>query len=471
MRLVTFQHKGVKHFGAMTNQGVVDLNEAYLSFLEKRGVLNAKEMADSFVPTDSRSFIQGGSRSLRAAQEALADLDERLWIDLHDVVLLPPLSDPQKIICLGHNYREHVLEMGRPLPTIPVLFAKYSNVLVGPYAPIVLPRVSQAVDYEAEFAFVIGKRGRYIAQEEAMDYVAGYTIFNDVSVRDYQSQTIQWLQGKTFDGSGPIGPWLTTKDEIPDPHALDIRLLVNGEQRQQSNTANFIFRIPFLVRFLSEIMTLEPGDIISTGTPGGVGHAYQPPRYLKAGDVVRVEIERLGYIENVVVEEEERMVLADVAVRQLSTEMSEAFAEVYARLLNTPTACFQWQKEQNTWSIAQIAAHTTEFPIFFAEEALKLQQSPGCKFGRTLQDEHRLAAVGKPPEDLGVAIQNLHDTEKRVKAMLLSLKDADLGVLGTHPKYGEHDVAWIVRHFIIEHLQGHAQQMARTQADYLAQRR
>lgn len=219
-----------------------------------------------------------------------------------DVTFLPPIPRPGKIICLGHNYRKHIMEMGRQMPQYPVLFAKFANTLIGHRQPIVLPKVSQKVDYEAELALVVGKGGKDIPQTAAaLDYLAGYAIFNDVSVRDYQKRTIQWLQGKTFDGSGPIGPALVTADEVKDPQALDLTLRLNGEVMQHANTSDFIFDIPTILAYISQIMTLEPGDIIATGTPSGVGDAREPQVYLKPGDVVQVEIAELGMLENAVV--------------------------------------------------------------------------------------------------------------------------------------------------------------------------
>jgi acylpyruvate hydrolase len=187
---------------------------------------------------------------------------------------------------------------GDPLPQYPTLFAKFSNTLIGHHAPIVLPACSSMVDYEAELAVVIGRRGRNIPVESAMDYVAGYTIFNDVSVRDWQRRTPQWLQGKTFDGAGPCGPFLVTLDELNDPQSLDVTLKLNGQVMQQSNTTQFIFAIPHLIHYISEIVTLEPGDMIATGTPSGVGFARNPQVFLKPGDQVEIEISGVGVLQN-----------------------------------------------------------------------------------------------------------------------------------------------------------------------------
>ena len=222
---------------------------------------------------------------------------------LSSVKLNAPVPHPGKILCIGLNYSDHAAETGQPLPAFPVVFAKYSNTVISPGESIVLPKVTDQVDYEAELGFVIGKRGRYISEADALDYVAGYLPINDVSARDYQNRTSQWTMGKTFDTFAPMGPALVTADEVPDPHHLSIRLTIGDEVLQDSNTDKLIFNVPQLVASLSEVMTLEPGDVVSTGTPPGVGFARKPPRFLKAGDVVSVIIEKLGTLTNPVVDE------------------------------------------------------------------------------------------------------------------------------------------------------------------------
>jgi 2-keto-4-pentenoate hydratase/2-oxohepta-3-ene-1,7-dioic acid hydratase in catechol pathway len=219
------------------------------------------------------------------------------------VNLLAPIQRPPKIICIGLNYRDHAAESKLAVPETPTVFSKYATSVIGPGAPIVLPKASTKPDYEAEFAVVIGKGGRHIPEDEWEDYVFGYTIVNDVSARDFQMATTQWMIGKTFDTFCPMGPAIVTKDEIEDPHNLAISLSIGGETLQSSNTGNLIFRIPKLIAYLSSVFTLEPGDIISTGTPAGVGFARTPPRYLKAGDEVRVQVEGIGELVNPVVME------------------------------------------------------------------------------------------------------------------------------------------------------------------------
>jgi len=218
-----------------------------------------------------------------------------------EITFLPPLNRPGKIICLGMNYRQHAQEMGREPPQYPTLFGKFPHTLIGHKNPLVLPSISQMVDYEAELAVVIGKAGKDIKREQALEHVAGYTVLNDVSVRDFQNRTLQWLQGKNFDRSCPVGPYVVTKDEVPDPDKLEIELKLNGTVMQHSNTSDFIFSVPTIIEYISQIMTLEPGDIISTGTPSGVGVARNPQVFLKPGDVVRIELESVGVLENSVI--------------------------------------------------------------------------------------------------------------------------------------------------------------------------
>jgi 2-keto-4-pentenoate hydratase/2-oxohepta-3-ene-1,7-dioic acid hydratase in catechol pathway len=251
-----------------------------------------------------REEILAGWPGTRDAVEraARAPNVERLPAD--KVKFLPPVPDPRKIICLGLNYRDHAAESGAPIPRDPVLFSKYATAMIGHEDAIVLPALSHEVDYEAELVIVVGKGGRHIKEADAMSHVAGYTIGHDVSARDWQLKKDgkQWMVGKTFDTFAPVGPVLVTADEIPDPHQLAIKLRLNGKTMQDSNTSQMIFPVPAVLAYLSTVFTLEPGDLIFTGTPPGVGFARKPPVYLKDGDVVEVEIEKLGVLRNRVVQ-------------------------------------------------------------------------------------------------------------------------------------------------------------------------
>jgi len=223
--------------------------------------------------------------------------------DLAAIHLLAPIPRPPKFICVGMNYRDHAREAGVDIPSIPTIFSKFSNVVIGPGAPIVLPKNSMRPDYEAEFAFVIGPGGRHIPAARAMDHVFGYTIVNDVSARDHQTTTSQWLISKSFDTFAPMGPWIVTRDEIADPHALDLTLEIGGQVLQHSNTRELVFGVPALIEYISSVVTLEPGDIVATGTPAGVGFARKPPRYLRPGDEVVIRIQGIGELRNPVQQE------------------------------------------------------------------------------------------------------------------------------------------------------------------------
>src|SRR5581483_4528726 len=209
----------------------------------------------------------------------------------------PLVPRPEKIVCVGLNYRNHILEMGRELPEHPTLFAKYASALVGAHDDIVLPRVSESVDWEAELAVVIGVPTRHVSVDDARGVIAGYSVLNDVSVRDWQNRTLQWLQGKTFESSTPLGPHLVTLDEVP-AGAIEVTCEVDGEQVQKALTSELVFPPAELVAYMSDIFTLRPGDVIATGTPGGVGHARTPPRYLRDGSVVVTRIEGVGECRN-----------------------------------------------------------------------------------------------------------------------------------------------------------------------------
>ncbi|GIN93914.1 5-oxopent-3-ene-1,2,5-tricarboxylate decarboxylase [Siminovitchia terrae] len=303
MKLVTFAQNGLTRIGAVEGEQVIDLNAALKAKLESEGKIRAEKISEAYIPTDMKGFLQGGKESLELAKESVQfalnnESAVQLVFDKTDVKVGAPVTNPGKMICVGHNYREHILEMGRELPSHPVLFAKFANTIVGPEDDIPFYPISEQLDYEAEFAFVVGKRAKNVSQEDALDYVAGYTIVNDVTYRDIQRRTIEWLQGKAVDGTAPMGPWLVTSDELTDPAGLEISLSVNGEERQRSNTANLVFTVQRLVEFLSELMTLEPGDVILTGTPGGVGVAREPQAFLRDGDVVRIEVDKVGVLEN-----------------------------------------------------------------------------------------------------------------------------------------------------------------------------
>jgi 2-keto-4-pentenoate hydratase/2-oxohepta-3-ene-1,7-dioic acid hydratase in catechol pathway len=284
MRFVTFQRESDSEPGVMAGGQVIGIRGAGFESVA--------------------AVIAGGADALDGVQRWLRRPPASELPDMARVRLLAPIPKPPKIICIGLNYRDHAAEGKMAIPEVPTVFAKFSTAVIGPGHAIVLPKNSAKPDYEAEFVVVIGKRGRHIPEDRWREYVFGYTMMNDVSARDYQLATSQWMMGKTFDTFAPFGPTIVTADEVPDPHNLGISLTLNGERMQNSNTGRMIFQIPRLIAFLSSVFTLEPGDIIATGTPAGVGFARKPPRWLKAGDEVTVRVEGLGELTNPVVAEE-----------------------------------------------------------------------------------------------------------------------------------------------------------------------
>jgi len=296
MRLVSFCRSGESRspqVGAL-------LSEAEIFTFDHAPVWPAERFdgsPGSWLSKQAALFRQAEADPVRAAEFR----KQRRIVRLSDVRLLAPVPRPGKIICLGMNYRGHAEESKLPVPAKPVIFSKFSTCVIGPDEPVVLPLDSSEVDYEAELAVVIGKRAIHVDRQSAMDCVLGYTILNDVSARDFQFGDGQWVRGKSCDTFAPMGPWIVTTDSLPDPHDLAIRLTLNGELMQNARTSEFVFPIPDVISFLSRNITLEPGDVIATGTPTGVGFSRTPPVFLRHGDVLQIEIERLGVLRNPVV--------------------------------------------------------------------------------------------------------------------------------------------------------------------------
>lgn len=288
MKLVTYTVDGITSIGKLVDGQVIDLSDAFPGS-----------------PQTILAVVQGGSEMLAKLDQVRASDGARSHA-LADVVLEAPLSNPQKYLAIGLNYQDHVDEIikrGGKAPEHQLWFNKQVSCITGPYHPIHLPKVSNALDYEGELGVVIGKRCRHVSEADALDMIAGYMVLDDVTARDWQRQTTQWTLGKSFDTHGPMGPWLTTADEIADPQALDMRLFVNGELRQKASTGGMVYNIAAQIAHLSKVMTLEPGDILATGTCSGAGFGFDPQRFLQVGDVVRVEIDQLGHIENTVIAE------------------------------------------------------------------------------------------------------------------------------------------------------------------------
>ena len=286
MKLCTFERGGTLRAGVVQDDAVVDLS-----------------VAAPDLPRDAVALLAAGPSALERAKTAAVSARDRL--PLASLWLRPPILRPPKFLGIGLNYADHAAESGQKPPAFPIVFNKQSTCVTGPRDPVHMPRVSSALDYEGELGFVVGRRCRHVPRTRAHEVIAGYLVVNDVSVRDWQLRTPTMTMGKSFDTHGPLGPWLTTPDEVGDPHGLRLRTWVNGELRQDSTTKQLIFDCFALVEHLSTAFTLEPGDVVATGTPGGVGIALKPPHLLRVGDVVRVEIEGLGALENEIVAEPE----------------------------------------------------------------------------------------------------------------------------------------------------------------------
>ena len=313
MKLLSYRRQGVPSIGALIGSSVLDLREATRNKLG--GAFTDLSMDGVY---DMISFLGLGEDGLGEARKAVQWVAERVGMDqgvkglvsLDEVDVGAPIPRPRKnVVCLGLNYADHVaegsetLDEEQSLPEHPIFFTKAPTAINGPYDEIVYPRVTERLDYEAELALVIGKEGKYIAEEDAYDHIAGYSVFNDVSARDLQTRHGQWYKGKSIDTFAPMGPYLVTPDEVGDPMDLDVSLSVNGVIRQNSNTSHLIFDIPTIVSTLSAGITLEVGDIIATGTPSGVGSAHELG-LLKVGDLVEARIERIGSLRNRVVSED-----------------------------------------------------------------------------------------------------------------------------------------------------------------------
>ncbi|MDQ5940028.1 MAG: hypothetical protein QG557_978 [Pseudomonadota bacterium] len=283
MKLITFTYQTITRIGAVVDTKVVD------------------GLDDNTLPLDMITFLEQGEVALAKMQRLIESGLHRL--NLSDVQLLAPIPRPRKYLGIGLNYADHIDETHLEKPEYPVFFTKQSSCVVGPDANVVLPRISEKMDYECELAFVIGKKCKHVSLEDAPNVIAGFMIANDITMRDWQFRSPTWTLGKSFDTHGPLGPWLVTSDEIANPHNLNLKTWVDDELRQNSNTQHMIFNCYEMIAYLSQAMTLEVGDVITTGTPSGVGVKMKPRGYLKAGQVVKIEIDGLGTLRNFVVNE------------------------------------------------------------------------------------------------------------------------------------------------------------------------
>lgn len=314
MKLVTYRLAGDPRLGCLEGEQVIDLNLACEVMLEAQGDARARARAALLVPPETLAFLEGGGESLAAARDALEWLAARskgavevrgcgVRLPAAGVRLLAPVTKPQKIICVAHNYHDFLRELGMKPHREPRLFAKFANAVAAWNQPVVRPAMTQCLGYEAELAFVVGRRAKNVPPEKAYDHVAGYMAFNDVSASDLTHADVQNLRGKSFDTFAPMGPYLLTRDELPDPHNLMVQLRVNGRVLQDSNTRELVHNVPQLLAFCSQVFTLEPGDVVATGTPGGLAKDRKPPTYMSPGDVMETEIERLGVMVNRIVAE------------------------------------------------------------------------------------------------------------------------------------------------------------------------
>ncbi|SJM93601.1 fumarylacetoacetate hydrolase family protein [Crenothrix polyspora] len=289
MKLVTFIHNGLARVGVVRDDGVVDSQD------------------DSQIPATMIDFLAAGDSAMVRMRRLVESAQPKFV--LAEVKLVAPVPRPGKYLAIALNYADHIAETGKDKPEYPSFFTKQSTCVIGHGEAIHMPNVSNKLDYEGELAFVIGKRCRHVPVDKAHRVIAGFTVANDVSVRDFQARSPTMMIGKSFDTGGPLGPWLVTSDEIADPHNLNIKTWVDDELRQNSNTQHMIFNCYEMVAYLSQAMTLEPGDVISTGTPSGVGVKMQPRGYLKVGQTVRIEIEGIGTLSNTVVAEPDESVI------------------------------------------------------------------------------------------------------------------------------------------------------------------
>ncbi len=292
MKLVTFKVDGHERLGTVYDGAIVDLQVLAVA------AGSSRQWFDSML-----EFLQAGEPALTFTRSLLQHdlLAAAVRLPFEGVGLAAPIPNPSKIVAIGLNYRDHCVEQGIEAPAAPLLFAKFPNSITGPYDSIVIPEGDPQVDYEVELGVVIGKRAKRVNENAALEHVAGYLVVNDVSAREWQFADKQWTRGKSCDTFAPMGPWLTTADEIPEPENLALSTRVNGELLQDSSTNNLIFGVSKLIAYISASITLEPGDVIATGTPPGVGVFRKPPLYLKPGDVVEVQVEKLGALRNRVV--------------------------------------------------------------------------------------------------------------------------------------------------------------------------
>ena len=312
MKLVMFQGQGDPRLGALVGDRIVDLNLAGECLCAERGFFRARAWAEAYLPAEMIEFLQGGDRSMAEARLAIEWAEKNTGAMVRNtpvvraassVSLTAPVLKPEKIICVAHNYHDFCKELGLEPREVPRIFSKFANAVCGWEDPIIRAKMTRQLGYEAELGFVIGKQCKNVAEEDAYDYVAGYMTFNDISASDLTKFDGQNTRGKGFDTFAAMGPYLVTSDEVPDPHDLKVELRVNGTVLQSSNTRELVHNVPQLLSFCSQVFTLEPGDVVATGTPGGLAKDRNPTTFMEPGDIMETEIGHLGLMRNPIVEE------------------------------------------------------------------------------------------------------------------------------------------------------------------------
>ncbi|PWK17315.1 2-keto-4-pentenoate hydratase/2-oxohepta-3-ene-1,7-dioic acid hydratase in catechol pathway [Arcicella aurantiaca] len=451
MKLANIKIEGKSTFGVLKGDIVIDAHALQAPVIENTlAWINADEATKSSFQT---AVENANVEQLLAENKAFNMIDDR-------IEFLPAVHEPKKIICVGHNFRTHILEMKREIPKYAMIFAKYHNVLAGHKEIIPIPEVSKEFDYEAELTVVIGKQAKAVSLENALDYVAGYTVANDLSVRDYQRRTIQFLQGKSFDKSGPIGPFMVTRDELNDVDKEHMVLRLNGQIMQETPLADMVFSVSDLVSQISEYMTLEPGDVILTGTPGGVGAARTPPVWIQHGDTIEVEITNVGVLRNsfrLPSKSQEQYPNIEEMKASLQAD-KQAFTDL---LSNIGEQNLHTRPYTDSWTVAEAVAHITDAIDFFQHESIKALANPAEKVGRHKTNERRLARIAEhgadSAEQLSAQISSSIDS---CLSFLEGLTDEDLAKKVQHklPKFGEMELGSFLNHFVVGHSKAHLRQ-------------
>lgn len=451
MKLANIKIEGRSTLGALKDDIVIDTHALQGPVLQNtlEWINAAPETKASFKKMVDDANIE----QLLAENKAFKMIDDR-------IEFLPSVFEPKKIICVGHNFRTHILEMKREIPKYAMIFAKYHNVLAGHKEVIPIPEVSKEFDYEAELTFVIGKQAKNVAKENALEYVAGYTVANDLSVRDYQRRTLQFLQGKSFDKSGPIGPVMVTTDELKDVNNEHMTLRLNGVIMQETPLADMVFSVSDLVSQISEYMTLEPGDVVLTGTPGGVGAARTPPVWIQHGDTIEVEITNIGVLRNnFKLLSRSHLKYPDLTAMVASLREDR---QEYISLLDKATdQILHSRPYADSWTIAEVIAHISDAIDFFQQESIIALKNPSEKVGRHKTNARRLSRIAEHGGDSSEQLREQITTSiDNCLKFLQELTDADLTKKIQHklPKFGEMELGSFLDHFVIAHSKGHLRQ-------------